>query len=98
MRAQPIADEINKKVRKTGIKNNPDFKLSEKNQYWTIGITNNLERRKQEHANDSKNVTHWNGWPADTEEITRTVEAHFLKCGMKGGGGGGQTPTYVYIF
>ena len=98
MKAQLIADEISKKVGETEIKNNPSLTLSEKYRYWTIGITNNLKRRRQEHENDGKNVTHWNGWPADTEEIARDVEAHFLKYGMSGGGGGGQNPTYVYIF
>jgi predicted GIY-YIG superfamily endonuclease len=26
---------------------------------WTVGITQDLARRKSEHLNDKKNVTHW---------------------------------------
>ena len=98
MNAQAIADEIDKKVESVSITNKPNLTLSEKYVYWTIGITNSLERRKKEHEYNNKNVTHWRGWPADTEDIARTVENHFLKYGMKGGDGGGTNPTYVYIF
>ena len=97
MNAQYIADEINKKVKRTGIKDKPNLQLSEKYRYWTIGITNDLDRRKGEHAN-TKNVEYWRGWPADTENIARVVEKHFLDRGMKGGGGGGTSPNSVYIF
>ncbi len=61
---------------------------------WTIGITDNLKRRKKEHDNPK----HWKDWKADTEEIARNVEKHFLDKGMKGDTGGGDTPNYVYIF
>ena len=98
MNARAIADAINEKVESVSITNKPNLTLSEKYRYWTIGITNDLERRKKEHEYDNKDVTHWRGWPADTEEIARAVENHFLKCGMKGGGGGGTSPNYVYIF
>ena len=97
MNAQYIADEINKKVKHIGIKDKPNLQLSEKYGYWTIGITNDLDRRKGEHAN-TKNVEHWRGWPADTENIARVVEKYFLDRGMNGGGGGGTSPNSVYIF
>jgi hypothetical protein len=65
---------------------------------WTIGITDDLERRKTEHDNEGKNTRYWNGWKADSETIARNVEKHFLDKGMKGGTGGGDHPTFVYIF
>jgi hypothetical protein len=65
---------------------------------WTIGITNDPERRKNEHKSEGKNVTHWSHWYADSESIARRVEDHFLNKGMKGGGGGGENPRYVYVF
>ena len=65
---------------------------------WTIGITNDPERRKNEHENEGRNVTHWSHWSADSESIARKVETHFLDKGMKGGGGGGENPRYVYVF
>lgn len=65
---------------------------------WTIGITNDPERRKNEHENEGENVTHWSHWRADSESIARKVEGHFLDKGMKGGGGGGENPRYVYVF
>lgn len=65
---------------------------------WTIGITNDPDRRKGEHESDGKNVTYWKHWKADSEKIAREVETYFLDKGMKGGGGGGNTPTWVYVF
>ena len=61
---------------------------------WTVGITDNPERRKDEH-NNPKDWIHW--W-ADSESIARDVEKHFLDKGMKGSSGGGNNPNYVYIF
>jgi hypothetical protein len=61
---------------------------------WTIGITDDTERRKQEHGNP----TIWYDWDARTETITRKIEKYFLDKGMKGSSGGGINPTYVYIF
>lgn len=65
---------------------------------WTIGITNDPERRKNEHKNEGKDVRYWSHWTADSESIARKVEQHFLGKGMKGGGGGGENPRYVYVF
>jgi len=61
---------------------------------WTIGITDDPDRRKKEHG-DPKN---WHQWEADTEEIARNVEKHFIVKGMQGASGGGDTPNFVYIF
>lgn len=61
---------------------------------WTIGITDDPDRRKREHGNPSR----WRHWYGDTEQIARDVEKHFLAKGMKGDTGGGFTPNYVYIF
>ena len=62
--------------------------------YWTIGITDDPERRKGEHDNPR----FWQHWKADGESIARNVEKYFLDGGMKGGTGGGENPTYVYVF
>ncbi|MFH1224853.1 MAG: hypothetical protein V1676_03540 [Candidatus Diapherotrites archaeon] len=64
---------------------------------WTVGITNNPGRRKNEHESE-KNVRHWNDWKADSENEARDIEKYFLAKGMKGEAGGGENPTYVYIF
>ena len=61
---------------------------------WTIGITDDPKRRKIQHNSPAC----WREWEADTEAIARNVEKHFLDKGMKGGGGGGDHPNYVYIF
>ena len=65
---------------------------------WTIGITDDPKRRRDEHEAEGKNVKYWSAWKADTETIARNVEAHFLDKGMEGGTGGGEHPTYVYVF
>ena len=65
---------------------------------WTIGITDDPARRKAEHEAEGKNVKSWQDWKADTETIARNVEKYFQDKGMKGSTGGGEHPTYVYIF
>lgn len=61
---------------------------------WTIGVTDNPTRRRQEHGNPS----YWRHWNADTEQAARNVETYFLAKGMKGGSGGAGRADYVYIF
>ena len=61
---------------------------------WTIGITDDPDRRKGEHGNP----TYWSQWNADTEAIARSVEKYFLDKGMKGATGGGEHPNWVYVF
>ena len=65
---------------------------------WTIGITDDPHRRKFEHDNKRQDTNYWKDWKADTEAIARNLEKHFIDNGMKGGTGGGEDPTYVYIF
>ena len=67
---------------------------------WTIGITNDPKRRREEHNAEGKNTSAWSHWEADSESIARNVEQYFLNKGMKGGAGGGSSPTprWVYIF
>ena len=61
---------------------------------WTIGITDDPARRKEEHGNPK----YWMRWKADTEAIARKVEKYFIAKGMKGATGGGEHPNHVYIF
>jgi len=80
MDKQKIIDEIEKTVSIYSV--------------WTIGITDDPKRRKEEHDNPSV----WYHWKADTEKIARDVEKHFIDKDMKGATGGGENPNYVYIF
>lgn len=61
---------------------------------WTIGVTDNPDRRRGQHDNPK----YWHQWDADTETIARDVEKYFLNKGMKGDIGGGGSADYVYIF
>lgn len=61
---------------------------------WTVGITEDHHRRKKEHGNPPS----WDWWPADNEKVAREVETYFLKKGMKGDTGGGNTPKIIYMF
>jgi len=61
---------------------------------WTIGITDEPDRRKREHGNPAR----WYQWYAVTESSARRIERHFLNKGMNGAPGGGISPSYVYIF
>ena len=97
MNAKDIGVEIIKKVSDTPIRGK-SLSLAEKYHYWYIGITANPTARKAAHEQQGANVLHWRSWPASSETIARNVEEYFLKLGMKGGAGGGQNPTYVYIY
>ena len=72
---------------------------AEKKDYsiWTIGVTDNPSRRKEEHGKDH-NVKYWMQWEADSETAARNVEEYFIAKGMKGGEGGKGSADYVYIF
>lgn len=61
---------------------------------WTIGITDDPERRRSEQGNPK----YWYQWRADTEGIARRVEKYFINKGAKGASGGGDHLNYVYIF
>lgn len=65
-----------------------------------IGITNNADRRFEEH-HVSKDTQWWISALADSEEIARDVERHFLEMGMRGDTGGGSgdgSAKYVYSY
>lgn len=64
---------------------------------WTIGITDDPERRRKEHEGERRDVRFWKHRKADGEAIARAVEKHFLEKGMKGDTGGGKVPTFVYV-
>jgi len=68
--------------------------VSGKYSSWTIGITDDPDRRRTEHSNPK----YWHQWRADTETIARNVEKYFTEKGMNGATGGGEHPNYVYIF
>jgi hypothetical protein len=61
---------------------------------WTIGITDDPDRRRQEHGNPVS----WYYWDAVLESSARTIEKYFLDKGMNGAPGGGTYPHYIYIF
>lgn len=61
---------------------------------WTIGVTDDPDRRRREHGNPK----FWHHWDADSEQVARNIEAYFLDKGMKGAPGGGGRADYVYIF
>jgi len=67
---------------------------------WTIGITNDHERRKGEHKSKGDDVKDWRTWQADNEDIARSVESYFIdKKKMKGKISGGESNSvFVYIF
>ena len=97
MNAKDIGVEIINKVAYTPI-DDKSLALAKKYRYWYIGVTADPVERKKSHKDNGANVAHWEYWRASSETIARSVEKYFLKLGMKGGAGGGQNPTYVYIF
>lgn len=86
MQESEIVQAIEQKIGSTGYK------------IWTVGITDDPKRRKTEHDTKGDSTTYWKDWKADSETVARNVEKHFLDRGMKGSTGGGEHPTYVYVF
>ena len=80
------------------IKQAIEYRVNKIYSLWTIGVTDDPERRKEEHDRESKNTKFWRHWEADTEAIARSVESCFKAKGMKGGTGGPGSPNFVYIF
>lgn len=98
MNERRIIEEINKKVDGTDIENEPNLSLLEKYSRWRVGVTNDANRRKQEHNNKGTDIRFWNSWPADSVDVALQVERYFHKHGMKGDPGGGKRPNLVYIY
>ena len=69
---------------------------------WRIGLTHDLDDRKQEHESKGRDTKKWKHWQADSLADGRAIESHFINNKhMKGGEGGNldpAKPTYVYIF
>ena len=62
---------------------------------WTIGLTIDPGRREV----NIGNPIGWRLFEADTEQVAKNVEAHFVRRGMKGDSGGRASGAkYVYIF
>jgi len=61
---------------------------------WTIGLTEDPERRKEEH----KNPAMWYQWQADSQLNAKYIEMYFQGKGMWGFPPDGDEPTYIYIF
>jgi len=73
---------------------------SEKADYvlWTVGITDTPKIRKDQHANEGKDVKHWKDWSTVSEKDGRDIEELFLDKCMKGDTGNDGSVRYVYIF
>jgi hypothetical protein len=61
---------------------------------WRIGITDDPERRKQEHGNPSWFFC----WHVGHEGVARSLEKEFKNRGMFGGVGGRGEGEYLYLF
>lgn len=65
---------------------------------WTIGVTNDPARRRDEHRAIGRRVWWWHHWAADDEQIARVVERHFRQKGMKADLGAYGRAGYVYVY
>ena len=66
-----------------------------------IGITDNIEERLFGYHQVRKNSDWWIHCHADSEEIAREIEKHYLELGMDGGTGGGSgdgNTIYFYFY
>lgn len=78
------------------------IKLSGKKYYsdFYIGITKDIQNRLFGDHNVSKENSWWIYRTAETDEIARKVEKHYLDFGMRGGTGGGDDESrivYCYV-
>lgn len=85
-----IVDEINKFCQRIKVSNLKRVH---------IGITKDPNRRLFNEHKITNEDYWWVHCKAKDEETARTVELHFLRMGMHGGTGGGDSDTiYVYCF
>ena len=69
------------------------------NDQWYVGIATDAKDRLFKGHNVSKDQDQWAHSKADTEEIARSVEKHFLDAGCDGGPGGGDAGSkFVYVY
>ena len=69
------------------------------NDQWYVGIATDAKDRLFKDHNVDKTKDQWAHSKADTEEIARSVEKHFLNAGCGGGPGGGDAGSkYVYVY
>lgn len=61
---------------------------------WTVGITDDLNARRNEQGNPPL----WCGWPVGDEAVARAVKKCFVEHGAIAAGDGGAKPLYIYIF
>jgi hypothetical protein len=86
-----IINEINNHISISGKRYYSDF---------YVGITKNVEQRLFGDHNVSRDNSWWIYRIAETEEIARAVEKHYLDLGMRGGSGGGDDDSnivYCYV-
>ena len=64
-----------------------------------IGITKNIEQRLFRDHNVPRQNSWWIYCIAESDEIARMVENHYLQLGMRGGSGGGDDGScFVYCY
>ncbi len=69
------------------------------NSQWYVGISSDVQVRLfNDHKLNEQN-DEWAHSTADTADIARSVEKHFLDAGLDGGSGGGdEGTTIVYVY
>ena len=83
---ETIINEINAHLLRSGRRYYSDF---------YIGITKDVEQRLFGDHNVSKDNSWWIYRTAETNEIARAVEKHYLDLGMRGGSGGGDNNSRI---
>ena len=70
---------------------------------WRVGITHDIDARKEYHEWKGREISNWRDWKADSLKVAQKVETEFVnnnKCKTDGGTGGNMDPrktTYVYV-
>jgi len=86
-----IIMEIDKHISLSGKRYYSDF---------YIGITKNIQQRLFGDHNVSKENSWWIYRTAESSDVARLVEKHYLELGMRGGTGGGDDDScviYCYV-
>lgn len=90
MNKEAIIKAIDEHIQSSGRSSYSDF---------YIGITNDVERRLFGEHRVNRDGMWWIYAQADTVEIARETEKHYLDLKMRGGaGGGGDDAKFVYCY
>jgi hypothetical protein len=65
---------------------------------WTIGMTDDSDKRRQQLIDERTDCSCWRDWEADSEKVATSILEHFQNKGMKSEVNGTKKSKYIYSY